>query len=235
MKKTLKKIVKNLGYKVSKINSAKLQQDDYLYAVKDEIANVQPVIFDIGANQGQTLRKILKVYPQADIHIFEPNKYLANYLSENFEGANVKINNSAVGEKIDSLDFHQYEWDALSSLLKRSFTSSKIKEVYKVPVISLDAYCGSNNIEKIHFLKTDTEGYELNVLKGAKNLLRENKVQFIHIELFFTSNFLGQASVGEIFTFLEKYNFSLVRFYDVSLSAEGWASKCDALFINEKF
>ena len=65
--------------------------------------------------------------------------------------------------------------------------------------------------------------------------MNKNKIKFVFIELFFDLNFIGQSSVGEIFSFLEKNNFSLVKFYDFSLTGGGLASKSDALFINKNF
>jgi FkbM family methyltransferase len=56
---------------------------------------------------------------------------------------------------------------------------------------------------KILFIKIDVEGYELNVLKGIKNLLKKNKV-FIQIEIF-NKNF---KTVND---FLKKNNFLYVK------------------------
>ena len=40
---------------------------------------------------------------------------------------------------------------------------------------TIDNYCKVNNIDRIHFLKIDTEGYDLNVLKSAKIKLKKKK------------------------------------------------------------
>jgi hypothetical protein len=84
-------------------------------------------------------------------------------------------------------------------------------------------------------LKTDTEGYELNVLKGASEMIKQNKVQFVYVEILFNENYVGQSSFGEIYNFLIENSFELVRFYDVLYTNEGLASKTDALFINRSF
>ena len=52
----------------------------------------------------------------------------------------------------------------------------------KVPIklIKLDDYIEKNKITKIDILKIDTEGFELNVIKGLK--LNNNKVKYIYFE-----------------------------------------------------
>lgn len=66
-------------------------------------------------------------------------------------------------------------------------------------------------------------------------MMKKNKIQFIHIELFFNLIFIEQGSVGEVFSFLEKNNFTLVQFSDFSFTKDGIASKSDAFFINMDF
>lgn len=235
MKKILKNFLYKRGYIVSKINKVPLLNSNSFIAAKHLIKISNPVIFDVGMNHGQTLKKITEVYPDSIIHGFEPSKYCFKELSEKIKRKNIHLNNLAIGESDTTLEFNEYSWDALNSLLERAYTSAEIVEKYDVNVTSIDNYCEKNNISEIHFLKTDTEGFELKVLNGAEKMMKENKIQFIHIELFFNLNFIGQGSVGEIFSFLEKNNFTLVQFSDFSFTKAGIASKSDAFFINMDF
>ena len=145
---------------------------------------------------------------------------------------NFFLNHLAVGDQKAIMKFNEYSWDAMNSFLTRAYGNAKIVETYDVKVTTIDDYCLLNNIKNIDILKSDTEGFELKVLTGAEKMFKENKVNFVFIEMFFDLNFFDQSSVGDIFTFLEKYNFSLVKFYDFSLTDDGIASKSDALFIN---
>ena len=187
-------------------------------------------------NHGQTLNKIKFAIPNSTIHGFEASKYCFKGLEKDFSSnKSIVLNNLAIGENEDILEFNEYSWDAMNSFLIRAYGTAEITEKYDVNVITVDKYCKDNNISKIHILKSDTEGFELKVLKGAKKMMTQNKIQFIHIELFFDLNFIEQSSVGEIFSYLENNNFSLVQFSDFSTTGKGLASKADALFINEKF
>ncbi|MBK5208341.1 MAG: FkbM family methyltransferase [Flavobacteriaceae bacterium] len=236
IKNRLKKFLIKNGYKVSKINNHVLQDENPFLASKNRIHSDNPIIFDIGMNHGQSLRKIRAVFPNALIHGFEPSKYCFKDLKKNFSHDNcIVLNNLGIGDKRDVLELNEYSWDALNSFLKRAYGKAQIIETYQVNVTTIDDYAENNNINSIHILKSDTEGFELKVLKGAEKLMDENKIQFIYLELFFDLNFIGQSLVGEIFSYLEKKNFSLIRLYDFSLTQEGLASKSDALFINKNF
>jgi glycosyltransferase involved in cell wall biosynthesis/precorrin-6B methylase 2 len=53
----------------------------------------------------------------------------------------------------------------------------------RVGDITLDLFCQEQNIKKIDYLKIDVEGAESEVLKGAKNLLKQKEIQFIQFEI----------------------------------------------------
>lgn len=201
IKRISKKILFKSGYRMSKINTHLLQNDSAFLASKNYIKADTPVIFDIGMNHGQTLNKIKLVYPKALIHGFEPSKHCFKDLKRVFSESNIILNNLGVADKLGFLEFNEYSWDAMNSFLKRAYGKTHIVETYQVEVTTIDAYVQKNNINKIHILKSDTEGFELKVLKGAEKLMNGNNIQFIYLELFFDLNFIGQSSVGDIFSF----------------------------------
>ncbi|HLF51227.1 FkbM family methyltransferase [Flavobacterium sp.] len=235
MKKNIKSVLNQLGYKISKLNKNNLLNENPFLAIKSRVAN-NPMIFDIGANQGQTIEKIKSIFPESNLHSFEPSKRSFKILKEQFgQVKKIVLNNQAVGSEKGSLEFNEYSWSHISSFLRRAFTQSEIIDNYLVDIITVDAYCEENNIYNINLLKTDTEGYELNVLKGASKMLDENKIQFIFVEIFFYENYIGQSSFGDIYNYLSEKGFNMVRFYDVEYTNKGYASRTDALFVNENF
>lgn len=235
MKIILKKIFKLLGYKFSKNSKNLLLDEDPFIAIKNQVVSNEIVFFDVGANLGQTIKKMCSIYPQAKIYAFEPSKNCFETLQINFDTANVSLHNLAVGSNCGNLEFNEYSWSALNSLLKRAYGTAKILETYQVEVVTIDSFCKNNAVNHIHLLKTDTEGYELNVLKGASDMMKRNAIQFVYVEIFFNENYVGQSSFGDIYNFLLENRFELVRFYDVLYTDDGVASKTDALFINKDF
>ena len=235
MKKIFKKIAQNLGYRISKISRNPLQNENPLVAIKTAIRDQNDnVFFDVGANLGQTIKKMRFEFPLSKIYAFEPNRTCFEMLEKDFS-ENTFIFNNAVGSANSKIKFNEYSWSALSSVLKRAFGSAQIIDTYDVDLISIDSFCKINNISKIDFLKTDTEGYELEVLKGASEMMDKNQIQFVYTEVFFKENFIGQASFGDIYNFLLDKNFELVKIYDFEIAADGLLNRSDALFINKLF
>jgi FkbM family methyltransferase len=235
MKKIFKKIFKAIGYTISKNSKTLLLDENPFVAIGDKLSGNDIVFFDVGANQGQTINKMGNHYPDAKIYAFEPSKNCFESLKLNFKKKNISLHNLAIGSSCSQLEFNEYSWSALNSLLKRAYGSANILETYLVDVVTIDDFCKNNAVSHINLLKTDTEGFELNVLKGASETMSRNKIQFVYVEIFFNENYVGQSSFGDIYNFLLENGFELVRFYDVLYTNDGVASKTDALFINKDF
>ena len=59
-----------------------------------------PVIFDIGANEGQSIERYLKTFDSPKIYAFEPNEDAFQILFEKYsKNKNIILNNFAIGEK----------------------------------------------------------------------------------------------------------------------------------------
>lgn len=230
MKSGLKTLLIRFGYRLYRLPENRLLHEDPFVAIKPSIS-VDPVFFDIGANTGQTIGKMLLHYPNSKIHSFEPAVNCIKELRLNHGSrSNVFINHSAVGEQNGVVMFNQYEWSSLNSVHERTFTSSKITGNYRVPVVSVDDYCKDNDIEHIDLIKTDTEGYELHVLRGANRMFTSGRISFVLVELFFMQHFNGQDEAHDIIAYLKANHFDLVRFYEMEYSKYGMASRVDALF-----
>jgi hypothetical protein len=71
---------------------------------------------------------------------------------------------------------------------------------------TLDSFCKNNGIEKINFLKIDTEGNELKVIKGGLEMIL-NKVDVIQME-FNEMNIVSRVFLKDFYELLSgKFNF----------------------------
>ena len=103
-----------------------------------------------------------------------------------------------------------------------------------VEVITLDSYCERKSVRYVNILKTDTQGYDFEVLKGARSLMVKNQIQMIFTEVIFSKMYRDLPDFDEAYRFLLDNNFKLVSFYSFYYS-DNLASWSDALFLNPKF
>ena len=94
---------------------------------------------------------------------------------------------------------------------------------------TLDRFIAAEKIDKIDLLKIDTQGFDLDVLQGAEQALSDELVSNVLVELNFIKMYQGQSSAEEINTYLNKYGFFLVDYYEKVRRSNtiGW---CTALF-----
>lgn len=150
--------------------------------IKDNIIkNVNPVMFDVGANVGGYTKEFLQYFPGAQIHCFEPASVTFNTLSQNVSGTNVILNSFGMSDACsESVLYSEGDNSGLASLYNRQCFEYSNSET--IQLNTLDCYCAANNISHIDFLKMDIEGNELNALRGAKNMLQSKSIDIIQIE-----------------------------------------------------
>lgn len=171
------------------------------------------VVFDVGCNIGSFTQKLLKINDNLKVYSFEPHPLNFKEAKNNLKEYSNKISliNKGVGEFSSKLNLYDYEnKDASShaSFYKKTFDKihlSKNTKSFEIEVISLDEFCTENKIENIDFLKIDTEGFEMDVLKGAKNILAQKKIKIIQFE-FNSMQIFSQTTLTDFLIFLKDYN-----------------------------
>ncbi len=137
------------------------------------------LVFDIGANYGT--HSILFLANKIPTITFEPNPacYDRFYKMASINNLSYKLEKVAVGNKEsrETLTFPEKDtW--LGSITKEYIstmnTFEKVKNI-EIDLITLDNYTKSKNLIP-DFIKIDTEGFEINVIEGAKKLLQNNSI-----------------------------------------------------------
>jgi Methyltransferase FkbM domain len=115
--------------------------------------------------------------------------------------------------------------------------SSPLNEYETIQIAAIDSFCESHHINHIDILKIDVEGYELEVLRGAKSYLDKNLIRFIYSEVSFDKYRKVQQYFGEINELLLVHGFRLYGFYEIQRyrDAREGVAFCNALFINDNF
>lgn len=177
--------------------------------------NTTPIIFDIGANQGQFTQALLQIFGNNSIvHSFEPSANTFCILQNKLDGfTNIQIHNFGLGEQNDELTLYlDKEGSGEASLYQRQVSGKKYGITENVKLKTLDNFCFENNIEHINYLKLDVEGHELSVFKGATKMLSIGAIDWIQFE-FGGCNIDSRTYFRDFFDLLSlNYNiYRLVR------------------------
>lgn len=189
------------------------------------------VLLDVGAHKGETISSFLKNFKIKNTYSFEASKNTyhvletnINRIKNNYKETNIEIFNFGVGSSVDSKIFYELPdsnsstfnlIDQKSSYFKRknkilSFFFKKkftIKKNY-VSQIKLSQFIKNKKLTKIDILKIDTEGYELEVVKGLEEKIEI--VNFIYFEHHYDNMIKKNYTFTDINNLLIKNNFKKI-------------------------
>ncbi len=142
------------------------------------------IIFDVGSNNGQYLEHLLSFFKHRSMtyYCFEPDPVAYGHLAKMADGKpGVTIFNLAFGSTPGIMTLYQNNSGSVGSSLV-SLDNKPNQQKVDVEVNTLDNFCRDKGITTIDFLKVDTEGFESEVLKGATDLIAQNKIKYIQLE-----------------------------------------------------
>jgi len=169
-------------------------------------------MFDVGANVGHYSKALYSVFPKAQIVAFEPVPRTFEVLRATLATTTVKCCSVGLSDaKGDAIiyDYDQVHGSEHASLFPGVLTglhgAKMIKEI-NVSLTTLDAYCCAASIFGIDFLKIDTEGNELKVLKGSQAMIQKNAIRAIQFE-FNEMNVVSRVFLKDFYDILPGYSF----------------------------
>lgn len=210
----IKRLAWKLGYDITKLKGPR----DPLIDIQKCLHNDHPLIFDVGANEGQSIKEYRSKFPTCTIHSFEPSPTTFEKLKKYAIGfKDVHLRNCALGSSSGQMTFFENTETYMSSLLPLGkYGYGTIKQETLVKVETIDQFCQEKNIGRIDLLKVDTQGFELEVLKGAEHSFGTNKIGLVYLEVNFDEIYKNSPSFAELYRFLESRDFLLVSFYKFS-------------------
>ena len=150
------------------------------------------ISLDIGANIGK-YTELLLLESNSKIISFEPLKEAFNELKkiENINQDRLKVFNYALGEENTSLELNFSDEKSekatfIKDIDKLSFFEHEKNKKLMTKILTLDNFFLENssliNNKDIDLIKIDTEGFELEVIKGAKETIKNKKPKYIQLE-----------------------------------------------------
>lgn len=200
------------------------------------ISNIDAIV-DVGANQGQFAFMAHSVWPKLPIYSFEPDpdNYLhlqQNFIKYNIAGQPVNI---GLGSAQTTLELHRYKSHVNNSFLLREDVDRNQEPFEKVTVdcTTLDFISASLPAMNAVLLKIDVQGFELAVLKGAVNFLRQ--CRYVLAEVSFSSSYTNGAHADELMLSLRNHGFECIQFLDILRDKKtGHILEADMLFVNKQ-
>jgi FkbM family methyltransferase len=159
----------------------------HFYEISETTVENGETVFDCGCAEG--IFCLLTYNRAGKIYAFEP-------LTEYLDGLNLTFSNipkvSIVGEALGNKVGNSY-------FIKGGIASSisEVKTDYEISINTIDNFCSSNSTE-INYIKADIEGYEMQLLNGAKEAIKQFKPK-IAITVYHEQN-----DVEEIKSLLKK-------------------------------
>jgi FkbM family methyltransferase len=197
------------------------------------------VIVDVGANVGQSADKFVTTFPEAIVHCLEPISETYSSLKRNTARyKNVVCHNLALGSKNESVEISLE--DNIKSTrvsLRPTMVNSSNVRTEKVEVKTLSTFCSTFKIARIDYLKIDTEGYDLEVLKGGEEMLTSKQIDLIEVEAGMNPTNTYHVNFSIITKYLEDNGYYIFGIYEQSqewLLNKPILRRCNLLFISHR-
>lgn len=228
----LTKLTSAFGFRLVRMQNS-LSYRRMKFLIDQEIT----LVIDVGANRGQFARAVRRGGYLGKIISFEPIPEVYQILLERCQQDPHHVcKQLALGAIEGHMTINILNSDASSSLLvpnpkvMPSIPSFQNHTSVTVPMTTLDViqemmFADSDRV----YLKIDTQGYELEVIKGGTSALEQ--IVAIETELSFVELYSGQPLLPELWNYLNNLGYRAIwadRGYVDPTS--GYMLQCDAIF-----
>ncbi len=193
-------------------------------------------IFDIGANVGDTVNDALGEFPHARIHAFEPVSATYEHLCRRFQSdTRITCHHFALGSSTTSALITARGTATGNRIVSESGGTPDVP-VETVAIRDGDSVLAELGIDRVSFMKIDTEGYDLETLKGFEQALAEQRVDVFQVEVGMGLQNNKHIPLHTIQDFMAARGYWLFRLYNQAWEKNGKpvARRADAVFISDR-
>ena len=175
-------------------------------------------VVDVGANRGNWTRTALKYFPQSRFTLFEPQEKMREEVADLLARPGIEFHCMGAGPVNSSMRLTQHERDdshtfALSPRQAQEFGYPQVE----VPVVALDDFFEERDLPKIDILKIDAEGWDLEVLKGAKKIIGEADIVLMEASVL---NPIFTNTIEEVISAMSRLGLVLFDITDLNRTAK---------------
>lgn len=194
------------------------------HEIKSLVGTEDPIILEIGANNGTDTNDFLKTFSAGRFFCFEPDPRALAQWMESVKDPRAQIFNIAISDQIGTIDFHQSsgwpddwgkpspdaEWNMSGSIKKPKnhipiHPWCKFKDIIKVNTITLDEWCRNMGVNEIDFIWCDVQGAESEVITGGRNTF-DKKLRYLYTEYCDNEQYEGQPNKEQLLKLLPGYS-----------------------------
>jgi FkbM family methyltransferase len=183
-------------------------------------------IIDVGAADGTP--GLYDYFPEADLLLIDPLEEHIPALQEiGRKHAKARIAVGAAGARAGEISINVYP-DRLTGS-SCMVDPCGVGGPRLVPMITLDQECAARSLKGPYLVKIDTQGFELEVLRGAAAVLTQTEIVILEVSFFrlFTSN----PIFSEVVAFMVEAGFELYDFLGSSTRPlDGALVQADVVF-----
>lgn len=171
----------------------------------------EPVVLDVGAHHGTYASFVKGCCPTARVFAFEPNPEAVPVLQQRALKEGFVAVAQGCGARTETVPLYDYETEAGSVhaslypdvLVRLHQGTAKPREVQ---LIALDDFLDARQLSRIALVKIDTEGHELDVLKGLRRALAKKVVDVVQFE-FNAMNVYSRVFLRDFYEELADFEF----------------------------
>lgn len=186
------------------------------------LASAPSVVFDIGANVGDTARSFLEYFPEATVYAFEPCAETFRQLDKNLAGygRRARVHQLGFSSRTQVGQINLTSFHGANSLVEMSHDYAELHPQIQslrqeeVELITIDEFVQRQGVEHVDLVKIDVEGFEREVLLGGRDTFR-SRVDAVLVEVSLTRHGFGSDEWIKLASLLHDYGFDLGAVYDV--------------------
>ncbi len=190
------------------------------------VAKPDPIILEIGCNDGSNTEWFLEVFDHPRVFCFEPDPRAITRFRRRIGDGNVQLFELALSDGEGEITFHMSGgresndhpegWDLSGSILKPKehlveHPWCSFDQQIKVKTTTLDKWRSEHEVKQIDFIWMDVQGAEIDVIRGGRQTLAQTR--FLYTEYNNKEIYEGQADLNQLLKALPEFRV-LARYPD---------------------